>query len=74
MDAAVDHVQKPAVIASPSDWEESYRPLPYLFFALLATWMLLVFVWTLNTWSKRRWQVQAIMPIPHLVERPQSRY
>ncbi|KAG0581040.1 hypothetical protein KC19_4G219800 [Ceratodon purpureus] len=56
MDAAINHVQRPVVIASLSEWEESYRPLPYLFFGLLITWTVLVFMWTLNTWSKRRWQ------------------
>jgi Ca2+/Na+ antiporter len=40
-----------------SDWEHTYRPLPDLFFGLAVLWMLLVFVWTLNTWAKRRWQV-----------------
>lgn len=57
MDAAIEHVQNKPVITSHSEWEESYRPLPYLFFGLLVTWMMLVFLWTLNTWSKRRWQV-----------------
>lgn len=56
MDAAIEHVQKP-VIASPSEWEESYRPLPFLFFGLLISWTVLVFLWALNTWTKRRWQV-----------------
>lgn len=59
MDAAIEHV-KPAIISSPSEWEESYRPLPFLFFGLLITWMVLVFLWTLNTWSKRRWQVSSV--------------
>lgn len=56
MEDAIEQVQKP-VITNPSDWEESYRPLPYVFFALLIMWLVLVFVWTLNTWIKRRWQV-----------------
>lgn len=55
MDAAVEQGQQP-LITNPSEWEESYRPLPYVFFALLLTWMALVVVWTLNTWTKRRWQ------------------
>ena len=39
------------------DWDRTYRPLPDLFFGLTLLWMLLVVVWTGNTWSKRRWQV-----------------
>lgn len=39
-----------------SEWEHTYHPLPDLFSGLAIVWMLLVFVWTLNTWTKRRWQ------------------
>lgn len=56
MEVAIEQVQKP-LVTSPSEWEESYRPLPYLFLGLLITWLGLVFVWTVNTWTKRRWQV-----------------
>ncbi|XP_024367654.1 uncharacterized protein [Physcomitrium patens] len=42
------------------DWERSYRPLPDLFFCIAVLWMLLVVVWTLNTWSKRRWQTSSL--------------
>lgn len=55
MGSTIEQVQKP-MIASPSAWEESYRQLPCLFFGLLVTWMVLVCVWTLNTWTKRQWQ------------------
>jgi hypothetical protein len=65
MDAAVEQGQQP-LITNPSEWEESYRPLPYVFFALLLTWMALVVVWTLNTWTKRRWQV-SIHPAPQII-------
>jgi hypothetical protein len=40
-----------------TEWEESYRPLPYVFMALLLLWTLVLIAWTFNTWSKRRWQV-----------------
>lgn len=58
MDAVVDHVQRP-VITNPSEWEESYKPLPCLFFGLLIIWVVLVFAWTFNTWTKRQLQVLA---------------
>jgi hypothetical protein len=56
MDAALEHVQMP-MIANMTEWEESYRPLPYVFMALLLLWTLVLIAWTFNTWSKRRWQV-----------------
>jgi hypothetical protein len=49
--------QPPVVVTDPSEWEEAYRPLPYLFCSLFIVWALLVFAWMLNTWTKRRWQV-----------------
>ncbi|BFI25728.1 hypothetical protein MPTK2_1g23790 [Marchantia polymorpha subsp. ruderalis] len=55
MDTAVDHSKK-TMFTNPAEWEESYRPLPFLFFGLLVVWIILVGVWTINTWSKRRWQ------------------
>ena len=56
MEDAIEQVPKP-VITNPSEWEESYRSLLYVFSGLLVTWMVLVLVWTLNTWTRRRWQV-----------------
>lgn len=59
MDVAIDYVQKPA-ITNVSEWKDSYRPLPYVFFGLLIVWMVLVLAWTFNTWTKRQWQVFAL--------------
>lgn len=77
MDAAVSHGQK-TVITSTTEWEDSYRPLPFLFFGLLMIWTILVGAWTLNTWSKRRWQVcvcftaagEASLPLHHPFQPP----
>lgn len=55
MDAAVEHGHK-SVVASSNDWQESYKPLPFLYFGLLMAWTVLVAIWALNTWSKRQWQ------------------
>ncbi|KAL2652331.1 hypothetical protein R1flu_020459 [Riccia fluitans] len=55
MDTTTDQGKK-TLLTNPADWEESYRPLPFLFFGLLVVWVILVGVWTVNTWSKRRWQ------------------
>lgn len=73
MDAVVDHVQRP-VITNPSEWEESYKPLPCLFFGLLIIWVVLVFAWTFNTWTKRQlqtsnlqWMLTAVPVLKSLV-------
>jgi hypothetical protein len=52
--------QPPVVVTDPSEWEEAYRPLPYLFCSLFIVWALLVFAWMLNTWTKRRWQTSTL--------------
>ncbi|MCO5556755.1 hypothetical protein L7F22_010307 [Adiantum nelumboides] len=55
MDVAAEQGHK-SVATSSSEWQESYKPLPFLHFGLLIVWMVLVAIWTLNTWSKRHWQ------------------
>lgn len=55
MEAAIGQGQKSAV-SNASEWQESYRPLPFLFFGLLMVWTVLAGIWILNTWSKRQWQ------------------
>jgi len=52
--------QPPVVVTDPSEWEEAYKPLPYLFCSLFIVWALLVFAWVLNTWTKRRWQTSTL--------------
>ncbi|KAJ7299216.1 hypothetical protein O6H91_Y273700 [Diphasiastrum complanatum] len=55
MDAASKHEHK-MVMTNHIDWEESYRPLPFVFFGLLMVWTVLLGFWILNTWCKRQWQ------------------
>jgi ribose/xylose/arabinose/galactoside ABC-type transport system permease subunit len=56
MDSAVEHGHKAMVNSHTSDWQEPYKPLPFLYLGLLIVWTVLVAIWTLNTWSKRQWQ------------------
>ncbi|KAH7295927.1 hypothetical protein KP509_27G070800 [Ceratopteris richardii] len=56
MDIAAGQAHKSVSTGSDSPWQESYRPLPFLYLGLLIVWTVLVTVWTLNTWSKRHWQ------------------
>ncbi|KAJ7525471.1 hypothetical protein O6H91_17G052800 [Diphasiastrum complanatum] len=55
MEVAANHAH-PGVLTVTNEWEQSYKPLPFLFFGLLILWITLLSIWTFNTWSKRRWQ------------------
>ena len=56
MDSAIEHGHEAMVSSHANDWQEPYKPLPFLYFGLLIVWTVLVAIWTLNTWSKRQWQ------------------
>jgi hypothetical protein len=42
--------------AASDQWEKPYRPLPHLSLAFSLVWTLLACIWTINTWTKRRFQ------------------